>query len=186
MKKNCIKRLLSLLCVVAVSVTVLYGQNIVSLGSASYTTVHPGYDSAGRNQYPTWSPKVSGAAAERTIPTNDWWSLLLMDNHVSNLFTYPYTLRTVNEGLVVSYIANGVIDDLLPITIGLPSLNASAVTVSDYSDWTVTMNWCSGDDVMEVTAGIAMPFLYIKKDSDEPMQVSVTSGTVTVMDEMLL
>ena len=47
------------------------------------------------------------------------------NNHVSNLFNYPYTLKTVNQGLVVTYIPWGVIDDYLPVTVGVDGMNAS-------------------------------------------------------------
>jgi hypothetical protein len=69
---------------------------------------------------------------------------------------------------VVSYIvpssgANGSsepMDDIIPITVGVTGLNASKCTVSDYSDWTVTMAWNDGSHDFYATSGIAMPFLY--------------------------
>lgn len=177
------KTLLSL--TMFVGITLLSAQT-VQVGSGSYTTVHPGYDAAGRNEYPTGTPQLSGAAANKPCPTNDWWSAVIKENHASNLFNYPFTLKTTAQGLVVSYIPSGVIDDLLPVTIGLPSLNATQTTVSDFSDWTITMNWTSGTHQLEATTGIGMPFLYFEKSSTEPIQVTVTSGTVKVMDEILL
>jgi len=167
---------------------------ITSVGSGSYTNTFPGTDSAGRNSFPPGSPLVSGNAAGKAVPTNDWWSKKLIENHVNNLFNYPLALRTVNQGLVVSYIVptsttNGSsepMDTFLPITVGVSGLDAAKATVSDYSDWTVTMNWSSGSNKFEATAGIAMPFIYFTKNATDVAEVKVTEGTVTINNEMLV
>lgn len=166
--------------------SVSFHAQIINVGSGSYTTTYPGADVAGRNSYPSGSPQLSGNALGKPVPTNDWWSSLIKENHVSNLFTNPYTLKTVSAGLVVSYIPQGVIDDLLPITVGVSGLSASQATVSDYSDWLVTMRWNDGTHQFEATAGIAMPFLYFNKNSSDVAQITVTSGTVTVSNELLI
>ncbi len=122
----------------------------------------------------------------KPVPTNDWWSKLIKEDHASNLFSYPFTMRTMNTGLVVSYIPFGVISDLIPVTVGVTGLNASKATVSGYSDWTVSMNWNDGVRNFETTAGIAMPFLYFTKGSTDVAQITIASGTVTVAAEMLI
>mgnify|MGYP000965359896 CR=1 FL=1 len=159
---------------------------IIPVGSGSYTTTFPGTDAAGRNSYPSGEPQLSGNALGKPVPTNDWWSKLIKENHADNLFTYPYTLKTINNGLVVSYIPTGVIDDLLPITVGVSGLSASKATVSDYSDWTVTMNWKDENHEFEATAGIAMPFLYFTKKTTDEVRIVVTSGNVTIQQEILI
>ena len=75
----------------------------VPVGNGSYTTNFPGTDSAGRNGFPSGSPQVSGNALGRPVPTNDWWSRLVKENHADNLFNYPMTMRTTNEGLILTY-----------------------------------------------------------------------------------
>jgi len=77
---------------------------IVPVGSGSYTTNFPGVDAAARNSYPSGSPQLSGNALNKPVPTNDWWSQLIKSDQASNLFTYPFTLKTLSQGLVVSYI----------------------------------------------------------------------------------
>ena len=51
----------------------------VPLGNGSYTTQHPGADSAGRNGYPSGSPQLSKSAIGKPVPTNDWWSKLILE-----------------------------------------------------------------------------------------------------------
>ena len=62
---------------------------IVQVGAGSYTTTFPGVDEAGRNSYPSGEPQVSGNAIGKPVPTNDWWSKLIKENHADNLFNYP-------------------------------------------------------------------------------------------------
>ena len=70
--------------------------------------------------------------------------------------------------------------------VGLSGLNASKVTVSDYSDWTVSMNWNDGVRDLEVTSGIGMPFLYFEKNSAAVASVNVNSGTASISNELLI
>jgi len=159
---------------------------IVPVGSGSYTKTFPGVDAAGRNGYPSGTPQLSGAAAGKPVPTNDWWSQLIKENHAGNLFNYPYTMKTTNNGLVVTYIPWGVIDDQSPVVVGVTGLATTRTTVSDYSDWTVTMNWNDGTRSFEATSGIGMPFLYFTKGSNDVAQITVNLGTVVVSNEMIV
>ena len=158
----------------------------VSIDSASYTTTFPGTDQAGRNTYPPGLPLTTGVAASKTVPTNDWWSAKIQQDHVSNLFNYPYTFKTLPQGLVATYIPWGVIDDQEPIIVGVSGLNATAARVSDFSNWTVSMEWANGPHRFEATAGIGMPFTYFEKHAADVASVTVNLGTVTVNNEILI
>ncbi len=158
----------------------------INVGSASYTKTFPGVDAAARNGYPSGTPMLIGNALGKPVPTNDWWSAKLKNDHVSNLFSYPITMKTINEGLVMSYIPWGVIDDYEPITIGVSALNASRANVSDYSDWTVTMDWTSASQNFTATMGIAMPFVYFTKNAADVAQVKINAGTITVNGEVII
>jgi endoglucanase Acf2 len=167
---------------------------ITEVGAGSYTNTFPGVDEAGRNGYPSGSPQLSGNALGKPVPTNDWWSALIKNDHTNNLFNYPMALATVNNGLVVSYIVptstpNGSsqpMDDQLPIIVGVTGLNATKATVSDFSDWTLTMNWTNNSHVFEATSGIAMPFIYFTKAATDSAKIEITEGTVTIDEEMLI
>ena len=157
-----------------------------AIGSGSYTTTYPGADSAGRNGFPTGSPQLSKTAVGKPIPTNDWWSKLVKENHADNLFNYPLTMKTTNNGLIVTYVPSGVIGDNSAIEVGLVGLNVSNATASDYSDWTISMNWNDGVHEFDATSGIGMPFLYFEKNSGSVAKVKVNSGTVSISNELLM
>ena len=159
---------------------------IIDVGDGSYTTQFPGLDEAGRNTYPSGTPFTIGVAATKPAPTNDWWSAKIKNSHADNLFNYPFTLKTVNEGLVVTYIPWGVIDDILPVIVGVTGLNAQEAKVSDFSDWTVTMDWSNSSHNFQATTGIGMPFLYFTKDTSDIAQITINSGSVVISEEILI
>ena len=159
---------------------------IVQIGAGSYTTSFPGTDVAGRNSYPSGQPQTTGPASNKHIPTNDWWSSLIKNDHVSNLFNYPMALKTVNTGLVVSYIPWGVYDDQEPIIVGLSGLNSSKAKVYDFSDWTVTMDWTDTNNSLKATSGVGMPFIYFNKDTNSDVEIEVNLGQVTILSEKII
>lgn len=69
---------------------------------------------------------------------------------------------------------------------GVEGLNASAAMVSDFSDWTVTMEWSNADHSFQTTTGIGMPFLYFEKGDNDIAKVQITSGNVQVLNEMII
>ncbi|MHC1778387.1 MAG: glycosyl hydrolase [Lentimicrobium sp.] len=158
----------------------------VQVGSGGYTTVFPGVDVAGRNTFPSGTPFLSGNALGKPVPTSDWWTAVARNGEASNLFNYPFTMKTSSQGLIATYIPFGPIDDIQPVIIGVSGLSAGNVTVSDFSDWTVTMDWNAGTHHFQATSGVGMPFLYFMKNQEDVAQITVNAGTVTVSDEMLI
>ena len=186
MKINQSLKLFKPLCILFFLLSQFLFSQTVSVGSGSYTKTYPGADAAGRNGYPSGTPQLSGNALGKPVPSNDWWSKLVKENHADNLFNYPMTLKTTNTGLIVTYVPWGPIGDSAPIEIRLADLNTSQTTVSDYSDWTVSMNWKDQSHELTTTAGIGMPFLYFEKEADDLVEIEVRSGTATISNELLL
>jgi endo-1,3(4)-beta-glucanase len=167
---------------------------VVPMGSGSYTTTFPGTDAAGRNALPPGTPNLSGNAAGKPVPTNDWWSNFLTSNFGGNCFNYPLNYQSKTSGLVINNTVPGAakreyrqpISDVHAIVAGTSGLAASKASVNDYSDWTVTLSW---DDKFKATIGQGMPFTYFTKASAEVAQVTVhahyTAG-VTISGNKLL
>ena len=165
----------------------------VSVGSGGYSTQLPPADAAGRNAAPIGTPRISGAAVSKPVVTSDWWTGLLSSSE-SNWYNYPLSLKAVATGLVMSYtfLGQGVEDSRQPmspeqpILMGVKGLSVTYPTVSDYTDWTVTSSWEDGTHQFSATMGMGMPFVYFKKGSGDSAIVTITSGTVTVLNEMIL
>jgi len=112
----------------------------VPVGSGSYTTTFPGVDEAARNGYPGGTPQLSGNAVGRPVPSNDWWSRLLKDDHVNSLFNYPMAMGTLASGLDIGLVvpASGANGSLAPrdpfdtVVVGVSGLAAAKATIDDH------------------------------------------------------
>ena len=180
MKKNTIIIILSALIL-------SMGQNntaqIVSVGEGSYTTQFPGTDEAGRNGFPSGTPFVSGEAATKPVPSNDWWSNFIKENYGGQAFNYPLSYRSYARGIAVNYTmpyGSSATDYRAPMDgaydgfiVGVEGLNASSVTVSDFSDWTVTTNWSDASHNFSALMGHGMPFTYFTKDNDDVALIEI-------------
>ncbi|MEO9801743.1 MAG: glycosyl hydrolase [Reichenbachiella sp.] len=162
-----------------------FGQT-VSVGSGSYTTTFPGVDAAGRNTFPSGTPQLSGIAATKPVPTNDWWSDLMKSDHGGKAFSYPLSFKSMSNGLVINYtipLGSGPTDyrepisDVNAIVVGTDGLNASLSTPSNHSDWSVTMNW---NDDFNATMNIGSPFVYFEKNTGAAAKVSVNFNATGV------
>lgn len=194
MKLFCLSVRPFLSCFFCFLISVPLAAQIIEVGGGSYTTVFPGVDVAGRNGYPSGSPQLSGVTAGKPVPTNDWWSAVIKNNHASNLFNYPLAMRTLPAGLDVGYVvppsgptgSTEPLSDQSPVVVGVTGLNADRATVSNYSDWTVTMSWNSGAHSFQATSGIGMPFLYFTKSAGAEARIVVNQGTVTLRGERMM
>jgi hypothetical protein len=129
-------------------------------------------------------PLVSGDAAGKPIPTNDWWSSLLYnyfgDAYSAPMYADPLALKADAAGLELSYqpnhrLINGSPSDPVwegvkyeytfnpTVHVGIDGLNASAATAAGYGDWTVTAQWQSAGAGLEATFGHGLPFVYFQR-----------------------
>lgn len=159
---------------------------ITAVGSGSYTNRFPGTDAAGRNGFPSGKPFTVEKAALKPPPSNDWWSAKIKNAHCDNLFNYPFTMKTVSTGLVVTYIPWGVIDDIQPIIMGVSDMSAASADIADHTDWTIQMRWKKQNSIFRTTTGVGMPFLYFEKDSQSTAQITMNSGTVTIKNNRVI
>lgn len=155
---------------------------IVKAGSGSYTTEFPGTDAAGRNGYPTASLLLSGRAANRPVPSNEWWSNKLVTPSPFNLFNYPLGLQTSGNGLgILKNPVGGAIAADRPLTVGVQGLTCDAATVSDHTDWTVTFAWDNGATRMEAIIPTGSPMVYFTRTGSSPVVIETGfGGQITV------
>ena len=164
-------------------IPILSNGQFIDVGSGSYTTQFPGTDVAGRNGFPSGTPYLSGEAATKPVPTNDWWSNLIKEAHGGQAFNYPLSYRCYTRGLAINYTMpygstpsdyrspmDGVFDGII---VGVQSLNASSSTASDHSDWTATINWNDGSHDFSALMGHGMPFTYFTKGNSDVASIEI-------------
>ncbi|NJQ02366.1 glycosyl hydrolase [Streptomyces zingiberis] len=147
----------------------------VPVGRGGYSDTRPaGAAGPENNAGAPVKPKVTSAAANRPVPTNDWWSSLAFqrypDNPYSeNLYGHPLTYKAVSGGLEVGYpTASAIVGDgrqyefphRRDLTVGLDGLNSPDAKAHDWSDWTVTPQWSDGARTFRATLGHGLPFVY--------------------------
>ncbi|SCG06906.1 Endoglucanase Acf2, partial [Streptomyces sp. MnatMP-M17] len=122
------------------------------------------------------TPKVTDAARNRPVPTNDWWSSLAFQRYGDNpystpMYGHPLTYQATAGGLQVGYpTAPTVSGDgrqyeyahKADLTLGLTGLNSPDTKADSWSDWTVTPYWSDGARTLRTTIGHGLPFVYAK------------------------
>ena len=159
---------------------------VVKLGAASYADEFPGAGEAG-NRIMTTTPYLTGPAAERPVPTSDWWTQEVARGFGGNIFNYPLGIAPMSSGLcLIKPIADQALTAERPLVIGVEGVSASATYVSDYSDWTYTARWGEEGAYMEATIGLGMPMVYFTKTAPGAVTVNANMGQMQAIGNILL
>ncbi|MBA3529417.1 MAG: hypothetical protein H0T91_08950, partial [Propionibacteriaceae bacterium] len=168
-----------------------------TIGAGSYTTTLPAGGSlpTGCGDIST-NPRASltANAPKGPVPTNDWWSSILWKKTNCGfgepLHAHPAAYRASSGGLGISYTttplitgtATGVGEYKFPYTedirVGVSGMNAGAVMVDGWSDWTVTPSWTDGLKTLKATIGHGLPMSYYQLSGGNA-QITA-AGTATV------
>ncbi|WP_425424404.1 glycosyl hydrolase [Streptomyces lushanensis] len=149
----------------------------VPVGSGSYSDTRPaGTAGPTTNTGTPVTPKLTEAARNRPVPTNDWWTSLAYQRYGDNpystpMYGHPLTYQATAGGLQVGYpTAPTVSGDgrqyeyahKADLTLGLTGLNSPDTKADNWSDWTVTPYWSDGARTLRTTIGHGLPFVYAK------------------------
>ncbi|MHB9757175.1 glycosyl hydrolase [Streptomyces sp. BYX5S] len=149
----------------------------VPVGAGSYSDTRPaGTSGPTTNTGTAVTPKVTAAAKDKPVPTNDWWSSLAYQRYGDNpystpMYGHPLTYQAVSGGLEVGYPTSPAIvgegrqyeyAHKRDLTLGLSGLNSPDTKADAWSDWTVTPYWSDGTRTLRTTIGHGMPFVYAK------------------------
>ncbi|MEU3051263.1 glycosyl hydrolase [Streptomyces sp. NPDC006984] len=138
------------------------------------------------------TPKVTAAARDKPVPTNDWWSSLAFQRYGDNpwstpLYGHPLTYQAVSGGLEIGYpttpaIVGGGRQYEYPhrrdLTLGLTGLNSPDTKADSWSDWTVTPYWSDGSRTLRTTIGHGLPFVYAQGTGGSARITTATAPAV--------
>ncbi|MBT2492014.1 glycoside hydrolase [Streptomyces sp. ISL-96] len=169
----------------------------IPVGSGSYSDVRPaGTSGPTTNTGTPVTPKLTPAAKDKPLPTNDWWSSLAFqrygDNpHSTPMYGHPLTYQATAAGLEVGYPTTPAVvgegrqyeyAHKRDLTLGLTGLNSPDTKADNWSDWTVTPYWSDGARTLRTTIGHGLPFVYAK-GSGAGAQITTAAAPAVFADQ---
>nr|WP_309226129.1 glycosyl hydrolase [Streptomyces lunaelactis] len=163
------------------------------VGSGSYSDARPaGTSGPTTNTGAPVTPKVTPAAKDKPVPTNDWWSSLAFQRYGDNpystpMYGHPLTYQATAGGLEVGYPTSPAVvgegrqyeyAHKRDLTLGLTGLNSPDTKADDWSDWTVTPYWSDGARTLRTTIGHGLPFVYAKGSGGNAQITTAAAPTV--------
>lgn len=165
----------------------------IPVGSGSYSDSRPAGTSGPTNNVGApVTPKLTEAAKDRPVPTNDWWTSLAYQRYGDNpystpMYGHPLTYQATSGGLEVGYPTTAAIvgdgrqyeyAHKADLTLGLTGLNSPDTKADDWSDWTVTPYWADGTRTLRTTIGHGMPYVYAKGSGGDARITTASAPTV--------
>ncbi len=147
----------------------------VQVGGGSYASTPPGYKSKtdqhdGFRSHETEGRYLYADIPDGTpIPSNDWWTDLMINQFSGALWSYPQMLYTSADGVRVNYPtywqANGEeVKAATWLTVGADGWLAAEARATGWHDWDVEMRLpaASGKGDIDVTMAHGMPFTWFE------------------------
>jgi endoglucanase Acf2 len=147
----------------------------VAVGKGSYASVPPpevekqARKTLERTLYLT--PDVQGKA----IPTNKWWTNLLVDKYAGQLWSFPHQTKADKDGLEINFPNrwnNSGSDPVSenPLRIGGRGFAPIDARAKSWSDWLVTFRLGESDaKYLDVTLGRGLPYVWIESKGVTPL-----------------
>ncbi|MGY5354113.1 glycosyl hydrolase [Wenyingzhuangia sp. IMCC45467] len=166
----------------------LFAQTPVSVGSGSYASYPPSqeleFEWEGTTYYTDYdfvynNPIYVSDGETRPIPTNDWWTRILVDQYGGLLFAYPLVMEPTSEGLKVQYPIGfsqdgSNLDRGNGLVIKADNYTPDKAIAADWTDWSVVMGMPDAETGanMNVTMAHGIPFTQIETTGINPTIVA--------------
>jgi len=149
-------------------------QNAVNVGKGSYAESPPA--GAGDNLGKIESQQLFLVKDDgRPLPSNKWWTQLLVSRYAKMLWAYPFRVDTGETGVDLLFPikwqpqGNDPQCDY-PLTVGGKDFRPEDSRAKDWSDWTVSFRMGqSPEQYMDVTLGEGQPFAWFEYHGVQPM-----------------
>lgn len=149
-------------------------QTVVPAGAGSYASAPPASLGAAVTTFANMDLNVP-VGNTRPIPTNDWWSNILMpktpNNFAGNLHAYPVTIVPQNYGCDLIFPINWVNQDMVkdfPLRIKGTGFAPAKNIAKDWNDWGLMVNLQDGTKSMDITMGNGMPMAWFETSGFNP------------------
>ena len=165
-------------------------QNPVAVGSGSYAEYTPLFksktDQHGGDKSRFMETRhiyVNPECEGQPLPTNDWWTYMLVDAYSGVLWSYPQVVKAEGYGIFVAHPNHWSSDGCemkwdTKITVKGKKFRPDHADAWDWSDWHVKMRLADGEKSMDVTMAQGMPFTWIEPDNLD-LLINIADGTLS-------
>lgn len=181
--------LFSICFVLFATISLMKAQSPVAVGSGSYANFPPARELEfvweGVTYYDDYNfvynnPIYVSDGETRPIPTNDWWTRILIDQYGGLLFAYPMVMEPTAEGVKVQYplgfnASGSDLDRGTGLVVKADGYTPDKAIASNWSDWAVEMKMpdaATGAN-MTVTMAHGIPYTYFESNGINPV---ITAG----------
>jgi endoglucanase Acf2 len=133
--------------------------------------------------------------ANAPVPTNDWWTNLLVSQFAGDMYAYPQKINDSASGVAISsfngYGTNSAGNTIIEtgqqsIVIGASGTTFTDDALVDYGDWTVHYRMQTADSAyMDVTMGRGLPYTWFQFSSLSPT-ITLHTGSDANQNAFLL
>jgi endoglucanase Acf2 len=173
---------------VALAAVSALAQTIIPVGAGSYASYPPPQANAG--SLPTTPPTYLVTTNGGPIPSNKWWTDLILDQYAGNMWAQPLTVSANAQGVSVYNPTNWVPSGLTPQLAldGLITIQGQQFAPADsralrWGDWTVSLRMQqTANQFMDVTLGHGLPSVWVEFTGVQP-QIGFPNGGNTFFDD---
>jgi endoglucanase Acf2 len=165
-----------------------HAQEVVPVGKGSYASFPPPGIANGKAEQMNSRPLFLVNPDDRPIPTNKWWTQLIVSRFAKELWAYPLRVDPSEKGLAIYYPqtwkseGNGPVCDL-PLTVTGKDFLPVDSRAKDWSDWLVSFRLgASPESYFDVTIGEGMPYVWLESRGVQPVLQPPAGAEVAFFD----
>jgi endoglucanase Acf2 len=180
-------------CVIGLSLLIstvacLSGQEVVPVGKGSYASFPPPGIAKGKPEEMNRRQLYLVNDDGRPIPTNKWWTQLVVSRFAKELWVYPMRMDPSEQGLALYYPQKWRPDGKdplcdLPLTVTGVDFRPVDSRAKDWSDWLVSFRLGqSPEKYFDVTVGEGMPCVWLESHGVQPVLRPPSGADVSFFD----
>ena len=177
----------AILFLVVLGSVMVSAQTAIPIGAGSYTSFPPA--SAGGTAIATANQSLYVVSNNVPIPSNKWWTDLVINQYAGNLWASPLAVSANAQGINISRpnfdtVYDGAHSFLgvnfqpdVPFSIQGQGFSPADARALNWGDWTVTFRMQQASQFMDVTIGHGLPYTWIQFTGVSPQIVLPMAAT---------
>ncbi len=173
-----------LIAIALMPTTTILGQDVVPIGKGSYASFPPPDAAKEADKVEKNTELFVVNKGDRALPTNKWWTQLIVSKFARSLWVYPMKVETSEQGVNVFFPTRWQPEgndpaSEFPITFGGVDFQAQSASAKDWSDWLVSFRFgapAEDAQAIDVTLGEGMPCAWFEYRNGLAPQLQLPGG----------